>query len=66
MNQQEKALDLLKDASYLMATATTQKEKDLALSKKRLAMRACGDAQIPYLAMLDAYVESYNKTLRAL
>lgn len=54
--KQQKALDLIKDAGYLAATATTQAEKDIALSKKRLAMRVCGDTQISYLDMIDAYV----------
>lgn len=61
--EQQKALYLIKNAGYLVATAKTQQEKDLAWSKKRLAMRACGDANVPYLEMLDAYVYGYNKSI---
>jgi len=61
--EQQKALDLIKNAGYLVATAKTQSEKDLAWSKKRLAMRACSDAQLSYLDMIDAYVAGYKKSI---
>ena len=64
--EQERALNLLEHTSHLMAAAKTQNEKDLAWSKKRLAMKACVDSGIPYLDMLDAYVEGYNRKLRTL